>query len=353
MALPGNGATLIRLSDCRSHNSGPRPGWRQRARSASPNHYDSHRDSGASGSGRADGGAAAGTTLPGGSSHGHGYGQEPGPRLQEPTDPKFNLSSSEMPTRDTSPSPEAIKRHTKGPLMGLSTALVDELLAVYFTHVHVRVSSLCAHLRNDADQQNVWPLIYKPLFHIQTTSPPLLLAMLAIASCVAQPDPGHGVDGEKLFQMAERSMHHCRMEARIDLIQSLILLSLRQTGCGDKHMAFSYAGRACCMALNLGLNLAPANSESPVSRVIGSPSPMAVVWARQLAVCAGCLLATPGIRIIMRCPLTADRVRNSFTRILELLCPRQDAGGGDWEIFPAAVPSVIHAPAIDERGRRV
>lgn len=148
--------------------------------------------------------------------------------------------------------------------MGLPTALVDELLAVYFTHVHVSAPSFpCSRL---TDTQNVWPLIYKPLFHIQTTSPPLLLAMLAIASCVAQPDPNHGVDGEKLFQMAERSMHHCRMESRIDLIQSLILLSLRQTGCGDKHMAFSYAGRACCMALNLGLNLAAAHTESPVSR---------------------------------------------------------------------------------------
>lgn len=89
--------------------------------------------------------------------------------------------------------------------------------------------------------------------------------MLAIATCVAQPDPAHCADAAKLFHMAERQMHHCRMESRIDLIQSLILLSLRQTGCGDKHMAFSYAGRACCMALNLGLNLAPANSESPVS----------------------------------------------------------------------------------------
>ncbi|BEI86712.1 hypothetical protein CcaverHIS002_0700580 [Cutaneotrichosporon cavernicola] len=207
---------------------GPRPGWRQRARSASPNR-------------RPHPTQASSERSPEGKL----------PILNAQVLP--HIAESTAPTRDTSPSPEGTRRHTKGPLMGLSTALVDELLAVYFTHVH-----------------NVWPLIYKPLFHIQTTSPPLLLAMLAIASCVAQPDPGHSVDADKLFHMAERQMHHCRMDARIDLIQSLILLSLRQTGCGDKHMAFSYAGRACCMALNLGLNLAPANSESPTECEIRS-----------------------------------------------------------------------------------
>jgi hypothetical protein len=63
--------------------------------------------------------------------------------------------------------------------------------------------------------------------------------------------------------MAESALHRCRMECRVDIIQSLILLSLRQTGCGDKHSAFTYAGRACCMALNLGLNLAPPPFEAP------------------------------------------------------------------------------------------
>lgn len=89
--------------------------------------------------------------------------------------------------------------------------------------------------------------------------------MLAIAACVAPVKDDHDAEADKLFGMAERALHHCRMESRIDLIQALILLSLRQTGCGDKHMAFMYAGRACCMALNLGLNLASAQAESAVS----------------------------------------------------------------------------------------
>lgn len=90
--------------------------------------------------------------------------------------------------------------------------------------------------------------------------------MLAIAACVApvsEAQEQSGIDKDILFQMAESALHRCRMECRVDIIQSLILLSLRQTGCGDKHSAFTYAGRACCMALNLGLNLAPAHMESP------------------------------------------------------------------------------------------
>ncbi|KAL7418775.1 hypothetical protein Q5752_006458 [Cryptotrichosporon argae] len=140
-------------------------------------------------------------------------------------------------------SPAPKRRVPRAPFLGLPPALVDQLLAVYFTHVH-----------------NVWPLIYKPLFSPHTVSSPLLLSMLAIAVCVSSPLPTDGgVDGDALFRMAESSLHHCRQENRVDLIQALILLSLRQTGCGDKNSAFAYAGRACCMALNLGLNLAPTH----------------------------------------------------------------------------------------------
>ncbi|KAL1411965.1 hypothetical protein Q8F55_002958 [Vanrija albida] len=125
-------------------------------------------------------------------------------------------------------------------LLGLPPILIDELLAIYFTHVH-----------------NVWPLIYKPMFNPHTASAPLLLAMLAISACVATPPlgPKDGVDANKLFKMAETALP--ANESRLDLIQALLLLSLRQTGCGDKRSAFAYAGRASCMCLNLGLNLAP------------------------------------------------------------------------------------------------
>ena len=90
--------------------------------------------------------------------------------------------------------------------------------------------------------------------------------MLAIAACIAPPDPARdGVSSDELFHRAERALHHCRTDCRIDIIQSLCLLSLRQTGCGDKRAAFTYAGRACCMALNMGLNLRPtAAYETPV-----------------------------------------------------------------------------------------
>jgi len=108
--------------------------------------------------------------------------------------------------------------------------------------------------------QNVWPLIHKSTFNPRTTPAPLLLSMLAIASCVTSSPAfeAQGFPSERLFTMAEETLHECRNECRIDIVQSLILLSLRQTGCGDKQSASTYAGRACCMVLNMGLNLSPS-----------------------------------------------------------------------------------------------
>ncbi|KAL1413750.1 hypothetical protein Q8F55_001532 [Vanrija albida] len=167
-----------------------------------------------------------------------------------------DVSGTGYSTRAPSPGGLRVPHPPRQPLFGLPTSLVERLLSVYFTHIH-----------------NVWPLIYKPLFNPHTTSAPLLLAMLAIASCVATREKNSSNDEwtqEKLFNRAESSLHHCRMDNRIDIVQALVLLSLRQTGCGDKRMAFSYAGRACCMALNLGLNLAPAHPESPADSELRS-----------------------------------------------------------------------------------
>lgn len=94
------------------------------------------------------------------------------------------------------------------------------------------------------------------MFNPHTASAPLLLSMLAISACLCPPQTD-GIDGEKLYAMAESALHHCRNESRIDIIQALMILSLRQTGVGDKRSAFTYAGRAATMALNLGLHLAP------------------------------------------------------------------------------------------------
>ncbi|WWC93542.1 hypothetical protein V866_000377 [Kwoniella sp. B9012] len=143
----------------------------------------------------------------------------------------------------------SIPRHRlqKVPFGGVPSSLIDQLLPLYFTHVH-----------------NVWPMIYKPTFNPRTTSAPLLLSMLAIASCVTRPGSG-SFPADRLFLMAETSLRECHNDHRIDLIQSLLLLSLRQTGCGDKQSASMYAGRACSMALNMGLNLVPIG-ETPTGR---------------------------------------------------------------------------------------
>ncbi|OXB38001.1 hypothetical protein J007_02228 [Cryptococcus neoformans] len=126
------------------------------------------------------------------------------------------------------------------PFFGIPTNMVDRLLAVYFTHVH-----------------NVWPLICKPVFNPHHTSAHLLLSMLAVAVCVAPETAVDGFNSETLFAMAERALLQRRMEVRIDIIQSFVLMSLRQTGCGDKKSAAVYANRASTMAFTMGLHLDP------------------------------------------------------------------------------------------------
>lgn len=143
--------------------------------------------------------------------------------------------------------------------------------------------------------------------------------MLSIAACVAHPDPKYGLDSTKLFHMAERALHHCRMENRIDIIQALVLLSLRQTGCGDKNLAFTYAGRACCMALSMGLNLAPAQPESPVEAETRS-----------------------------RVYVSYDDVNAPADQAVELLHSGQDIGRGDGALDCASVSPKLDAPAVDD-----
>lgn len=142
--------------------------------------------------------------------------------------------------------------------------MIDELLAVYFTHVHVSVHHTVWRDKEIlANKQNVWPLIYKPAFTPYNVSPLLLLSMLAISACVSPPSSASGLDARKLYRMAESALHRLRAENRIDVVQALILLSLTQTGCGDKGAAFIYASRAVGMSLNMGLNL--ARKDDPMS----------------------------------------------------------------------------------------
>ncbi|KIR26992.1 hypothetical protein I309_04159 [Cryptococcus deuterogattii LA55] len=131
------------------------------------------------------------------------------------------------------------------PFFGIPTNMVDQLLAVYFTHVH-----------------NVWPLICKPVFNPHHTSAHLLLSMLAVAICVAPEAAVGPFNSETLFVMAERALLQRRMELRVDIIQSFVLMSLRQTGCGDKMSAAIYANRASTMAFTMGLHLDPGTPPS-------------------------------------------------------------------------------------------
>lgn len=100
-------------------------------------------------------------------------------------------------------------------------------------------------------------MICKPVFNPHHTSAHLLLSMLAVAVCVAPEAAADGFNSETLFVMAERALLQRRMEIRVDIIQSFVLMSLRQTGCGDKKSAAVYANRASTMAFIMGLHLDP------------------------------------------------------------------------------------------------
>jgi hypothetical protein len=151
-------------------------------------------------------------------------------------------------------------------LMGMRPETIEHLLAVYFTHVHVSL------IASAADNKNVWPVVFKPSFHPSLCPPVLLLAILSISSCVAPTSAAHEFSPDALFRAAEDALHRCRMESRIEIVQALVLLSLRQTGNGEKGSAFLYAGRASSMALDLGLNLAGPPALRETVRVIPTSS---------------------------------------------------------------------------------
>lgn len=88
--------------------------------------------------------------------------------------------------------------------------------------------------------------------------------MLAISACVSPPSTASGFDASKLYRMAESILRRSGHDNRIDVVQALILLSLTQTGCGDKGAAFIYASRAVGMILNMGLNLARKYDQTSV-----------------------------------------------------------------------------------------
>jgi len=102
--------------------------------------------------------------------------------------------------------------------------------------------------------ENLWPIIYKPHFTIANTPTPLLNAMLCVAACVVPTSERDRYDSETLFETAKQSVKDCWSQPQIETVQSILLLSLRQTGCGDKHSAFGFAAQACTLALSLGLN---------------------------------------------------------------------------------------------------
>lgn len=78
--------------------------------------------------------------------------------------------------------------------------------------------------------------------------------MLCVAACLVPALERDRYDSEVLYRAAEQSVRDCWAQPQVETVQSILLLSLRQTGCGDKQSAFGFAAQACTLALSLGLN---------------------------------------------------------------------------------------------------
>lgn len=96
------------------------------------------------------------------------------------------------------------------------------------------------------------------MFHHPRTLPALMWSILALAACISPAPsaatPPEEMSADALFDQAVLETQRYLGESRIELVQALVLLSLRQTGNGMKSSAWIFSGQACAMAIDLGLH---------------------------------------------------------------------------------------------------
>jgi hypothetical protein len=96
------------------------------------------------------------------------------------------------------------------------------------------------------------------MFHHPRALPALMWSILALAACISPAPtastPAEEMTADALFDQALLETQRYLGESRIELVQALVLLSLRQTGCGMKSSAWLHCGQACAMAIDLGLH---------------------------------------------------------------------------------------------------
>lgn len=96
------------------------------------------------------------------------------------------------------------------------------------------------------------------MFYHPRVLPVLLWAILALAACISPAGSAstqrEEMTADELFAQAQLETQRYSGESRIELIQALVLLSLRQTGNGMKSSAWNLSGQACTMAIDLGLH---------------------------------------------------------------------------------------------------
>ncbi|CDZ98334.1 Zn(2)-C6 fungal-type DNA-binding domain [Phaffia rhodozyma] len=169
--------------------------------------------------------------------------QTDGNTLSQPPGPNKASQKARMQNNNPTQHPRRVNASFELPLH-----LQDQLLSLYFTHIH-----------------NVWPLIYKPSFHPATSPPLLLLAMLAAASVIptASQPVLTPVEADLLFEEAQSTLSESSV-SHIHSVQALLLFTHRQISRGMNTEAYGLSCQAIGMALELGLHTGmTSNSKRP------------------------------------------------------------------------------------------
>lgn len=118
----------------------------------------------------------------------------------------------------------------------------QQLFAIYFNCVHI-----------------IWPILHKSTLHIQNgsvnSSKALMRSILAIAACLEDThSEEHDREANDLFLAAENALFETRLKPSVENTQTMIILAIRESGCGNKSSAWMYCGMACTMLIDMGLH---------------------------------------------------------------------------------------------------
>ncbi|PWN87223.1 hypothetical protein FA10DRAFT_304618 [Acaromyces ingoldii] len=190
------------------------------------------------------GGATTSTSPPSSSSTSYSLQQQQQQQQQQPhpqSQPHLQSHSQSQPLLQ--PQQQQLQSQ-----LSLPAGAIEALLLVYETFIHPH-----------------WPVVYLPalgsLRILEQRSPLLFDAILTISAANSS-DPSMMRLSDGMVEAVRRRILDCLTDAatlnRIEVIQSMILISLVDLGSGRSSMAYQFGGMACRMALDMNLHVQTA-----------------------------------------------------------------------------------------------